>query len=129
MNDVLSQPAPTLSQATILVFLPTPARARIVPTHALPPIANRLRLGVGFAGRAHLLAALKLLAGPRCFSMRGGSFDPRRADKFLVELLHLEDQACRLIANRAPHLLEHLHAFALVLHFWIDLRITHQAHR
>ena len=64
----------------------------------------------------------------RRFGVRGGRFNPRGAHEIFVELLHLEDQARRLVADRAPHLLEELHAFALVLDLGIDLSIADQPH-
>src|SRR5262245_143728 len=114
----------------VLVFLAAAARTRIVASHALATVADRFGFVVTLAAGAGLFhrffqgigrAANRIVAGAR--------FLERAADKILVQLFYLEDQFCDAVVERLPHLLEHLHAFALVLDLWIDLGITHQANR
>ena len=63
----------------------------------------------------------------RVLGVRRGRFHPRGADEVFVELLHAKDETGGLIADGMPHLLEQLHAFSLVLDFWIDLGIADKA--
>src|SRR5688572_27865929 len=112
----------------VLVFLAAAARARIVAADALAAVANRFRPGIDIAaGIGLLLTPLEFFGRAGSLGMDRSRLDPGGADKLFVELLHLENQARRLVADRAPHLLEQLHPFALVLDFWIDLGVTDQA--
>src|SRR5689334_9324121 len=107
--------SPALAEATVFILLAAAAGAGIVAADATAAVANRLGLGIDVgAGIGLLLAALEFFRSTWGFGVRGARLDPGGANEFFVELLHLEDQARRLVANRIPHLLEQLHAFALV---------------
>src|SRR6185436_21163669 len=107
-------PPAAFAHAAILEFLAAATGARVVAADADAAIADRLGFGVGVgSGIGLLLAALELFGSAGGLRVRGARLDPRGADKIFVELLHLEDQARRLIADRRPHLLEELHSLAL----------------
>src|SRR5262245_14152752 len=111
-----------LAHAAVLEFLAAAAGAGVVAADTDAAVADRLGPGVGVrAAIGLLLTALELFGRADSFGVGGARLDPRRADEIFVELLHLEDQARRLVANRGPHLLEELHPFALVFDLGIDL--------
>src|SRR5947208_3569006 len=90
----------TFAEAAVFVFLAAAAGAGVVAADARSAVADRFGLGIDVgAGVGLLLAALEFFGRAGGLGMCGGSLDPGRADEFFVELLHLEDQARRLVAD------------------------------
>ena len=54
----------------------------------------------------------------------GRSFDPRRTNEFLVELLHAANEVGDAFAHRSPHLVKHPHALAFVFDLRIELGVA-----
>src|SRR5215475_771035 len=97
-----------LQQAALLVFLPGPARARVVATHLLSIRGTELVAGSGRPRDRPVLPTPGLLPVGRALSYACGG-------RLLLAHAHLEELLDVGLLQAPDHLLEHVEGFLLVL--------------